>query len=115
MYQNAYAEALLESPKEARMREREAITRSIEYMEAAEEAGPQSREAIVALNFLRQLWTILLEDLADQRNALPPMLRAQVISIGIWIMREAEEIRLENRTSFRPIIDISQLIREGLA
>lgn len=115
MMQMAYDEALEDSPREARARERDAISRSIEYMEAAERAGPQSREAIVALNFLRQLWTILIEDLASQGNELPAMLRAQVISIGLWIMRHAEDIRMERQTSFRPAIDISKLMVEGLA
>lgn len=114
MYRIAYDEALADSPREARAREREAISRSIEYMEEAEAAGPQSREAVVAVNFLRQLWTILIEDLAGEGNALPPMLRAQIISIGLWIMRQAEDIRMEQRRSFRPLIDISKLICEGL-
>jgi flagellar protein FlaF len=115
MMQTAYDQVLEDSPREARARERAAISRSIEYMEAAERAGLQSREAIVALNFLRQLWTILIEDLASQGNELPAMLRAQVISIGLWIMRHAEDIRMERQTSFRPAIDISKLMVEGLA
>lgn len=114
MYQIAYAEALTDSPCEARSREREAIQRSIEYMKAAELAGSQSREAIVAVNFLRQLWTILIEDLASEGNSLLPELRAQIISIGIWVMRQAEEISMERRSSFQPIIEISELIGEGL-
>lgn len=114
MYRLAYDEALSDSPREARAREREAITRSIEYMEAAEEVGSWSRESVIAVNFLRQLWTILIEDLASDGNALPPLLRAQIISIGLWILRQAEEIGMERQTSFRPIIDISNLIREGL-
>ena len=114
MYQIAYSEALTDSPLEARAREREAIALSIAYMEAAERAGAQSREAVVALNFLRQLWTILLEDLASPANALPPALRAQVISIGLWVMRAAEDIRMERQTSFAPIIEVSRTIEEGL-
>ena len=114
MFQAAYAEELTESVPEARSREREAISKSIDYMEAAELAGPRSREAIVAINFLRQLWTILIEDLAGDGNALPPNLRAQAISIGLWLMRHAEDISMERQTSFRPAIDISKLIREGL-
>lgn len=115
MFQTAYDEALIDSPKEARARERDVISRSIEFMEAADKAGPLSREAIVAANFLRQLWTILIEDLASPGNELPPMLRAQLISIGLWIMRHAEDISMERQTSFRPAIDISKLILEGLA
>lgn len=113
--QTAYDDEVIASPRETRAREREAISRSIEYMESAELAGPQSREAIVAINFLRQLWTILIEDLASKENALPPLLRAQVISIGLWIMRHAEDISAERHASFRPAIDVSKLLREGLA
>lgn len=114
MYQLAYDEALSGSPVETRASEREAIDRSIEYMEAAEKAGPMSREEIVAINFLRQLWTILIEDLATEGNGLPPLLRAQVISIGLWILRQADDISMERQSAFRSIIDISKLIREGL-
>ena len=115
MFRTAYDEALIDSPRGARSREREAIRLSIEYMEAAEQAGPQSRDAVVAANFLRQLWTILMEDLANHGNELPAMLRAQVISIGLWMLRHAEDIRMERQTSFRPAIDISRLVAEGLA
>jgi len=115
MFRTAYDEALTDSPREARLREREAIRLSIEYMEAAELAGTQSREAVVAANFLRQLWTILIEDLAGLGNELLAMLRAQVISIGLWMLRHADDIRLERQTSFRPAIDISKLVAEGLA
>jgi flagellar protein FlaF len=114
MYRLAYEEALSDSPLETRAREREAIDRSIEYMEAAELAGPMSRESVIAVNFLRQLWTILIEELANGQNALPPLLRAQVISIGLWILRQAEDISQGGHSSFRSTIDISKLIREGL-
>lgn len=113
--QTSYDDEVMASPREARARERDAINRSIEYMELAERAGLQSREAVVAINFLRQLWSILIEDLASHENALPPLLRAQVISIGLWIMRHAEDISLERQTSFRPAIDVSRLLSEGLA
>ena len=55
----------------------------------------RSREAIEAVLFVRRLWGILIEDLARPENDLPQTLRADLISIGLWIMREAEQIRLE--------------------
>jgi flagellar protein FlaF len=37
-----------------------------------------------------------------------------LISIGLWIMREAEQIRLEKSSNFRGIIEVSTAIRDGL-
>jgi flagellar biosynthesis activator protein FlaF len=115
MYQFSYAEVLDETPQGARQRERQAIERSIELLQAADAAGAQSREAVEALLFVRKLWGILIEDLAKPENDLPEQLRADLISIGLWVMREAEQIRLEKSTNFKGIIEVSQTIRDGLA
>jgi flagellar protein FlaF len=115
MYQFPYAEVLEEGSRGTRQRERQAIERSIELMQAADKAGIQSREAVDALLFLRRLWSVLIEDLAKPENDLPQQLRADLISIGLWIMREAEHIRLEKSDNFKGIIEVSQTIRDGLA
>lgn len=115
MYQFSYAEVLEETPQGARQRERQAIERSIELLQAADDAGPKSREAVEALLFVRKLWAILVEDLAKSENDLPQKLRADLISIGLWVMREAEEIRLERSENFKGIIEVSKTIHEGLA
>ena len=64
--------------------------------------------------YLRRLWGLLIEDLARPENDLPKALRADLISIGLWIMREAEEIRLEKSDNFKGLIDVSMSIRDGL-
>ena len=115
MYQFSYAEVLDETPQGARQRERQAIERSIELLQAADKAGAKSREAVEALLFVRKLWAILIEDLAKAENDLPQRLRADLISIGLWVMREAEEIRLEKSENFKGIIEVSKTIHEGLA
>jgi flagellar biosynthesis activator protein FlaF len=114
MYQFSYAEVLDETPRGARERERQAIEHSMELLEAAEKNGVRSREAIEAVLFVRRLWGTLIEDLASPENDLPQALRADLISIGLWIMREAEQIRLEKSTNFRGLIDVSTAIRDGL-
>ena len=114
MYQFSYAEVLDETPKGARERERQAIDRSIELLREAEKAGVNSRESIEAVLYLRRLWGLLIEDLARPENDLPKALRADLISIGLWIMREAEEIRLEKSDNFKGLIDVSMSIRDGL-
>jgi flagellar protein FlaF len=114
MYQFSYAEVLDETPKGARERECQAIGRSIELLEVAEKSGVRSRDAIEAILFVRRLWGVLIEDLASPDNDLQQNLRADLISIGLWIMREAEQIRLEKSTNFRGIIEVSATIRDGL-
>jgi len=114
MYHFSYAEVLEEAPKDARQRERMAIERAIELLELAEAKGPRSREAIDALDFVRRLWGMLIEDLANPENDLPKALRADLISIGLWIMREAEKIRQEESQNFRGLIDIIRAIGDGL-
>jgi flagellar biosynthesis activator protein FlaF len=114
MYQFSYAEILDDSPKEARERERVAMDRAIELLQAAERVGVNSREANEAAQFVRRLWAALIEDLSKSENALPQSLRADLISVGLWVMREAEQIRLGKSTNFKGIIEVSAQVREGL-
>ena len=114
MYQFSYAEVLDETPKDARARERKAIEHSIELLQRAEQSGARSHEAVEALLFVRRLWSLLIEDLANPENDLPEALRADLISIGLWIMREAELIRLEKSDNVKGLIEISMIIYEGL-
>lgn len=114
MYQNQYAELLEERQDEARERERIALDRSIQLLSAAKEKGLSSREATDAIYFTQRLWTVLLEDLAKPDNELPRELRAQLISIGIWILRECGNLRAETSTSLDDLIMVSEAIRDGV-
>jgi flagellar biosynthesis activator protein FlaF len=114
MYKFYYDEVLDESPKEAREHERSALERSIELLTIAAAKGAQSRETVEALYFVRRLWGIFIEDLAKPGNGLPPKLRADLVSVGLWVMREAEEIRQGRSTNFNGLIDVSRTIAEGL-
>jgi len=114
MYKFYYNEVLDESPKDAREHERTALERSIALLIAAEKSGAQSREAVEAIYFVRKLWGIFIEDLAKAENGLPPKLRADLVSVGLWVMREAEEIRQGRSKNFQGLIDVSKTIAEGL-
>ena len=63
---------------------------------------------------MRRLWGYLIEDLAKAGERSAAELRADLISIGLWIMREAEQIRLETSGNFKGIIEVSTAIRDGL-
>ncbi|MFA5950156.1 MAG: flagellar biosynthesis regulator FlaF [Hyphomicrobium sp.] len=115
MYKFYYDEVLGEAPKVARENERSALERSIALLQLAQQKGPQSRESVDALHFVRRLWGIFIEDLAKPENELPQKLRADLVSVGLWVMREVEEIRLGRSTNFKGLIDVSRTISEGLA
>lgn len=114
MYKFAYAELLDETPKLAREREVQAIERSIALLEAAQVAGPKSRESVEAIHFVNRLWSIFIEDLARAENDLPKELRANLISVGLWIMKETDSIRNGHSKNFKGIVEVSQIISEGL-
>jgi flagellar protein FlaF len=114
MYQFPYADAIENSPALARERERQVFERCLEMLRAAEEKGASSHEAIEALSFCRRMWATLLEDLASPENALPKELRAEIISIGLWVIRESEEIRLGRQADFKPLIEVTTALYEGL-
>jgi flagellar biosynthesis activator protein FlaF len=115
VYLDLYKQAAKESPQAGRRREREIIERAIEKLAAARSSGAQSPEAIEALDFLRQLWTAFIEDLADDGNALPVPLRASLISIGLWIRKETELIASGRSQNFDGLIEINRMISQGLA
>ncbi|MER2536811.1 MAG: flagellar biosynthesis regulator FlaF [Rhizobiaceae bacterium] len=114
MYQFSYAEIQTDSVADARDRERQLLTRSIDLLVKARAAGALSHESIEAIHFLNRIWTSLIEDLGNPDNTLPTELRANLISIGLWLMREAEEIRQGRSDNFEGLIEVSQIIRDGI-
>ena len=114
MYEFAYNEVIEDSRQTMRARERQAMDRVVEMLRTAQEKGPLSRERIEALYYLRRLWTIFIDDLNDPNNELPEQLRAGIISIGIWMMKEIERVRGRLTDDMTPMIEINELIRDGL-
>ncbi len=114
MYQFSYAEVQLDAVSDAKDRERQLLSRSIDLLVEAREKGPQSIQAVEAIHFLNRVWTVFVEDLAGPENELPRELRANLISIGLWLLREAEEIRQGRSDNIEGLIEVSQIIRDGM-
>ncbi len=114
MYQFSYAEIMEDGVADAKDRERQVLTRSIEMLEAARNAGGYQREAIDALFYTRRIWIRFIEDLKQPENQLDVELRANLISIAIWILKECDRIRRRESDNFQGIIDITTIIRDGL-
>lgn len=114
MYQFSYADIQTDSVADAKDRERQLLTRSIDLLVAARDSGTQSRQAVEAIHFLNRVWTSFIEDLGGSENALPSELRANLISIGLWLLREGEAVRQGESQNFDGLIEVSQIIRDGI-
>jgi flagellar protein FlaF len=114
MYQFSYAEIQTDSVADAKDRERQLLSRSIDLLVAAREKGVNSMQTIEALHFLNRVWTTFIEDLASGDNELPSVLRANLISIGLWLLREGEAVRQGQSDNFDGLIEVSQIIRDGI-
>ena len=114
MFESTYMAMLEDTTEQIRDNERRAFDTAIDLLKRAQRAGRGSRDSVEALLFVNRLWTILLEDLADQGNGLPESLRASLISIGIWVLRRSEDIRQGHVDDFSALIEVSETIRNGL-
>lgn len=114
MYESTYMAMLEDTTEQIRDNERRAFDTAIALLKKAQRAGRGTRDSVEALLFVNRLWTVLLEDLADEGNGLPDALRASLISIGIWMLRRSEDIRQGHVDDFSALIEVSETIRNGL-
>jgi flagellar protein FlaF len=114
MYRFSYAEVLEDSANECRQRESDVFERAIDLLKAADGLPPQSVEMIEALVFLQRLWVALIRDLSHPDNGLPDKLKGQLISVGLWVMRESDLIVRGEHNNLAALIEINSVIQEGL-
>ena len=115
MYSSYYAECSKLAGDVGRNHETLAIDQVVAGLEKAKEYGLQSTYGMAALHDTLMVWSFLLEDLADSDNDLPDQLRADLISIGIFVVKEVEQIRLAQSDDIETLIEINTAIRNGLA
>lgn len=61
----------------------------------------------------RKLWAALREDLIDPGNALPKQVRANLISLSMWVDKETFAV-LDKRSDLEALIEVNKQIMEGL-
>lgn len=109
-YQQVSARA--ESPRDLEYRLFGQVTRAL--MEAAEVDPSDFKTRIDALDWNRRLWSTLASDCADPGNALPVPLRAQMISLSLWVNRHTSAV-MRREEEIAPLIDINRMIMQGLS
>jgi flagellar protein FlaF len=90
------------------------LSLGIERLERLQGSLFSVEDLVQGLLYVRRLWAILIEDLSHPDNGLPDKLRADIISIGLWIVKEADRLREERSNDVMQLIEINRLIRDGL-
>lgn len=111
---DAYETVVEDSSHEARARERQALSLGIDRLERLQREPFSDEDLIESLLYIRRLWAVLIEDLGHPENGFPDKLRADIISIGLWIVKEADRLREERSNDVMPLIEINSLIRDAL-
>lgn len=109
-YKTATARA--ENPRDAEYRLFGQVTRALMEASRADLTDVQTR--IDALDWNRRLWSTLATDCASPDNALGAALKAQIISISLFVNRHSSAV-MRREEDFEPLIEINKMVMQGLA
>jgi flagellar protein FlaF len=109
-YQNAAAKT--ESPRQTEFRAFATATRAL--IDAASLPSTEFARRIEALATNRRLWTLLASDCAAEGNSLPRALRAQIISLSMFVDRHSSAV-MRDGASMDVLIEINRTIMQGLS
>jgi flagellar biosynthesis activator protein FlaF len=101
-----------ESPRQAEYRMFALVTRGL--IDAAALPASEIGRRAEALDKNKRLWTVLAADCGTEGNQLPHALRAQIISLSIFVDKHSRAI-LRDGASFDVLIDINRTIMQGLS
>ncbi len=110
-----------ESPRQIEARVLARITGDLKQRSADfDSAGTREKRARVLAEGLRnplmenqKFWALLRDDLATEGNALPAQLRAQLLSIALWVDRQTIQV-LGGGQGLAALIDVNSNILAGL-
>jgi flagellar protein FlaF len=108
-YQSTAARA--EDPRQTEYRLFGQVTRAL--MEAEKLDRSQIRERMDALDWNRRMWSVLAGDCASDANQLPAQIRANIISLSIWVNKHTSLV-MRNKEEIAPLIDVNRIIMQGL-
>ena len=109
-YQKAAAKA--ETPRQTEARAFALATKGL--IEAAQLPGHEIGRRAEALSKNRELWSLLAADCALDGNGLPQGLRAQIISLSLFVDRYSSQV-LREGALIEVLIEINRTILQGLS
>jgi flagellar protein FlaF len=109
-YQRAATQA--DTPRELEYRAFGQVTAGLVRVRDPSEREPSALAE--ALDANRKLWNVLSADCSAPGNQLPMNLRAQIISLSLWVSRYSSEV-LRTGADMDPLIDVNRSMMEGLS
>ncbi|HBI20447.1 MULTISPECIES: flagellar biosynthesis regulator FlaF [unclassified Brevundimonas] len=106
------ATARAESPRDLEYRLFGQVTRALVHASTLDPSDIAGR--IDALDWNRRLWSALAGDCSDSGNALANPVRAQIISLSLFVNRHSSAV-MRGEETFQELIDINRMIMQGLA
>ncbi|WP_374273884.1 flagellar biosynthesis regulator FlaF [Brevundimonas sp.] len=106
------ATARAENPRQSEYRLFSQVTHALIEAEGLDTTDIGGR--MQALDWNRRLWSTLATDCADPGNALPQPLRAQIISISLWVSRYTSLV-MQREEDIGPLVEINRMVMQGLA
>ncbi len=109
-YQSVAQQA--EDPRSVEYRLFAEVTRSL--MAASQLDATDIGGRMTALDWNRRLWSVLATDCAQPANSLPDALRANIISLSMWVNRHTSAVMAGCET-FDPLIEVNRAMMQGLS
>jgi flagellar protein FlaF len=101
-----------ESPREAEYRLFGQVTRAL--MHASTLDKTKFAERMDALDWNRRLWSTLGTACSDPGNQLPDAMRAQIISLSLFVGRHTSAVA-RGEDDFSTLIDLNRMMMQGLS
>lgn len=101
-----------ESPRAMEYRLFGQVTRALMHAATVDKSDIATR--IDALDWNRRLWSALSTACSDPSNAMPQAMRAQIISLDLFINRHTSVV-MRGEDDFETLIDINRMVMQGLA
>ena len=99
-----------ESPRDAEYRLFGQVTHALIE---ADKGRTDFKKLVDALDWNRRMWSTLAVDCSSSANQLPANVRAQIISLSIWVTKYSSQV-MQQGASLDPLIDINRTIMQGL-
>lgn len=100
-----------ESPRSLEYRLFGQVTRALI---AASQSDPKDfATRIDALGWNRQVWATMAGACSDSANGLPPQVRANIISLSLFVSRHTSEV-MKGDEDFETLIDLNKMMMQGL-
>ena len=101
-----------ENPRDTEYRLFGQVTRAL--LDAEKLDRSKIRERMDALDWNRRMWSVLGADCSVDGNGLPDIVRANIVSLSIWVNKHTSLV-MRNQEEIAPLIEINRIIMQGLA